>query len=76
MCGASMTEIVKVQRPVIGDEWLIYDKDKNHVEQLPDRLVSTYIKAAMRNDHVAYFGAAWSSIVGWGLSRRVKDQNW
>jgi hypothetical protein len=30
----------------------------------------------MRGDYKAFFKGAWSSIVGWGLSNRVKDQDW
>jgi hypothetical protein len=75
-----MTEIVKVQRPLMtnGDEpmWLIYDRERKHVEQVPEGAIPAYVKEAMGDDFKVYFVGAWSSIVGWGLSKRVGDQDW
>lgn len=72
--------IVKVRRSMVTSEeevqWLIYDKDRKHMEELPDRLIPNYVRAAMGDDHKAFFNAAWSSIVGWALSDRVGDQTW
>lgn len=75
-----MTETVKVQRPIVSNDprnpWLIYNKERSHVTEVPDAAIPTYVKAAMRGDMKAYFIGAWSSIVGWGLSKRVKDEDW
>lgn len=75
-----MTEIVKVQRPSTTNDpaapWLIYDKAERHIESRPGNLVRQAIKDAMGDDYKAYFVGAWSSVVGWGLSKRVKNQNW
>jgi hypothetical protein len=75
-----MTEIVKVQRPVVSSDshspWLIYDKSRKHVESKPDLVIPKHVRDAMKNDFKAYFRGAWSSIVGWGLGERVPDQGW
>lgn len=73
-----MTEIVKVQRPIvpIGADWLIYDKKRKHVTQVPEAIIPRYVKDAMGDDLKGYFVGAWSSVVGWGLSSRVSDQTW
>lgn len=75
-----MTETVKVQRPIVtsGGEslWLIYDKKRRHVTQVPDGAIPSNVKQKMGKDHKAFFTGAWSSIVGWGLSDRVKDEAW
>ena len=75
-----MTEIVKVQRPVMSTEehppWLMYDEGRKHVTEVDPRMVPQYVKDAMGDDFKAYFVGAWSSIVGWGLSERVADQDW
>ena len=69
-----MPEIVKVQIPLSGDgEALIYDKERKRIIQ---RHLSRHELKAMGGDVKAYFNAAWSSIVGWGLSQRVEDQDW
>ena len=70
-----MTEIVKVQVPIIGDPntCLVYDKAKKHVNQQP---LQDHVKRALRGDLKGYFKGAWSSVVGWGLSARVPDQDW
>ena len=72
-----MTEIVKVQRPMMTSDqslpWLIYDADRNHVTQVPEIAIPHHVRDAMGDDLKAYFIGAWSSIVGWGLSKRVSD---
>lgn len=69
-----MPEIVKVQIPLSGDgEALIYDKERKRIIQ---RHLLRHELEAMGGDVKAYFNAAWSSIVGWGLSQRVEDQHW
>ena len=69
-----MTEIVKVQIPLNGEgPALIYNKARKWVMQ---RELLDYEKKAMGDDMKAYFNATWSSIVGWGLGRRVEDQDW
>ena len=73
-------EIVKVQRPISTNDprapWLIYDKDRKHVEQKPSAAIRKDIRKAMGSDFKGYFKGAWSSVVGWGLSVRVEDQDW
>ena len=73
-------EIVKVQRPMMTTDpttpWLIYDKARKHQVTIPDAVIPKHVKDAMGDDFKAYFKGAWSSIVGWGLSERVKAQNW
>ena len=70
------TEFVKVQRPIVssisaeGEPWLIYDRARKHVQQLPSNLVPRHVREAMGSSYKAYFRGAWSSIVGWGLSNR------
>lgn len=69
-----MVEIVKVQIPLSGPgPALIYDKARKHMIQ---RELVRHELEAMGGDVKAYFNAAWSSIVGWGLSQRVEDQDW
>jgi hypothetical protein len=72
-----MTQIVKVQRPIMTNDpdqpWLMYDRERKHVTEVPDAIVPAYVKTAMREDYKAYFVGAWSSIVGWGLTERVSD---
>jgi hypothetical protein len=73
-------EIVKVQRPIHTTDpdlpWLIYDRAEKHVEQRPARMVRREVKDKMGADYKAFFKGAWSSVVGWGLSERVADQDW
>ncbi len=73
-----MTEIVKVQRPVFTTDpmspWLMYDREKKHMVEVPGAVIPAHVKEAMGDDPKAYFVGAWSSVVGWGLSERVSDQ--
>jgi hypothetical protein len=75
-----MTETVKVQRPISTNDpdepWLIYDKARKHQTNVPARLIPAHVREAMGGDFKAFFTGAWSSIVGWGLSSRVKDPGW
>jgi hypothetical protein len=73
-----MTETVKVQRPLFPPDgpWLIYGRNHKHSREVPHFLIPDYVKKAMGDDKKAYFVGAWSSIVGWGLSSRVKDEDW
>lgn len=67
-------EIVKVQVPLNGPgPALIYDKDKKHMIL---RKLLAHEMEAMGDDVKAYFKGAWSSVVGWGLSNRVEDEDW
>jgi hypothetical protein len=47
----NMTEIIKVQRPLssneLGDPWLLYDKNRSHVEQRTEGYISEQVKAAL-----------------------------
>lgn len=71
-------EIVKVQMPLsqpyaIGTMLLVYDKKQKHMKQQPcDR----YTFEKLNGDYKAFFKGAWSSVVGWGLSDRVEDEDW
>ena len=68
-------EIVKVQVPIIGDksQVLIYDRGRKHMVHQP---LTNDVKARLKGDLKGYFKGAWSSIVGWGISERVPDQDW
>lgn len=72
-------EIVKVQRalasshPAGYEQVLVYDKARKHMTEQP---LTSDVREKMGSDMKAYFKGAWSSIVGWGLSERVKDQGW
>ena len=70
-------EIVKVQVPLnLGEgpvEVLIYDQNRRHVVVQP--LVADTAKK-LGADKKGYFKATWSSVVGWGISERVSDQDW
>ena len=74
-----MTEIVKVQRPFMTSDpdapWLIYDAKRKHVTHVPEMIIPKEVKDAMGDDFKAYFIGAWSSVVGWGLSKRVPDEH-
>lgn len=69
-------EIVKVQTPIFGGTLgmcLVYDKKRKHTALQP---LESHVKEALDGDVKGYFNAAWSSIVGWGISGRVEDQAW
>ena len=73
-----MVEIVKVQRtisPPDGD-WLIYDRRQKHMVQVPAGVIPAHVRQAMGSAYKALFVGAWSSVVGWGLSKRAPDQDW
>jgi len=74
MEGLDMSEIVKVQIPLGGPgPALIYDKAQKYSVM---RNLTRDEEKAMGDDVKAYFKASWSSVVGWGLSQRVEDQDW
>ncbi len=68
-------EIVKVQIPLAGDRriGLVYDKARKHMIEQP---ILEDTRKALKGDLKGYFRAAWSSVVGWGISERVPDQDW
>ena len=69
-----MVEIVKVQITLSGPgPALIYDKNRKH---MVTRALVNHELEMMGDDVKAYFNGAWSSVVGWGLSQRVEDQDW
>jgi len=69
-----MSEIVKVQIPLDGPgPALIYDKARKYSIM---RNLTRHEEKAMGDAVKAYFKATWSSVVGWGLSQRVEDQDW
>lgn len=73
-------QIVKVQKPLFSTEssppWLISDRWGRHVTEVPAAAIPQHVKAAMSTTHRAYFNGAWSSVVGWGLSDQVEEQDW
>ena len=73
-------EIVKVQRPIMTNDdqqpWLIYDRKRKHRTIVPAGAIPAHVKKALGGDFKGYFTGAWSSVVGWGLSDRVADQDW
>jgi hypothetical protein len=75
-----MTDIIKVQRPLMTNDesapWLIYDKSRKRQQQIPESVVPPAVVKAMGNDAKGYFEGYWSSIVGWAIGKRVKNQDW
>jgi hypothetical protein len=75
-----MTDIIKVQRPLMTNDesvpWLIYDKSRKRQQQIPESVVPPAAVKAMGNDAKGYFEGRWSSIVGWSIGKRVKEQDW
>lgn len=41
-----------------------------------EQFVPNYVETALGGDERGFFCAAWSSVVGWGISGRVSDQDW
>ena len=70
-----MVEIVKVQVPLFGGrgQMLVYDRKRKHVNEQPLLLD---VQRQLKGDAKGYFKAAWSSVVGWGISERVPDEDW
>lgn len=73
-----MTEIVKVQVPLAGaavgtERCLVYAKGRKHVSEQP---IPDAARKALGDDPKGYFNGTWSSIVGWAIADRVKDQDW
>ena len=69
-------EIVKVQVPLntaSRDHVLVYDRERKHMVEMP---LLSHVAEQLGSDAKGYFRAAWSSVVGWGISTRVADQNW
>jgi hypothetical protein len=56
----NMTDI---QRPLssndLGDPWLLYDKNRSHVEQRTEGFINEQLKAAMGDAPKGYFQAEW-----------------
>lgn len=71
-----MMEIVKVQRPLVGDDWLVYAKGRVRSQVLPKFVIPAYVREKMGDDLKGYFEARWSSIVGWAIGDRVAEQEW
>jgi hypothetical protein len=75
-----MTDIVKVQRPLMTNDadipWLIYDKSHKRSQQLPQRVIPPAAVRALGNDPKGYFEGHWSSMFGWVIGKRVKNQDW
>lgn len=78
-----MTEIVKVQRPIGGNDpenhWLIYDESRECQNMIPQDRIPMGVQVAMRNDAKAFFKATLiPSLVGdlWDIHERVPNQDW
>lgn len=74
-------EIVKVQRPLAGNDpaapWLIYDKARKRSQTLPEKDVQARVRDEMGEDAKAFFEASWAGDrLGWALGPRVKNQEW
>lgn len=73
-------EIVKVQQPLSSTEadppWLIYAKGHDRQQMLPKGAIPSAVVKAMGHDARAFFKAHYSSVVGWAINERVKDQDW
>jgi len=41
-----------------------------------EQILNNYTREQMGTDREAFFKAAWSSVVGWGISERVPDPGW
>ncbi len=74
-----MTEIVKVQRPLMTNgedpQWLIYGKGRTNMQVVSESQIPDKVKTAMRTSFKAYFRASWTP-GGWSLGAQVKDRNW
>lgn len=75
-----MTDIIKVQRPLSTTDptipWLIYDKSRHRQQQIPQSVVPPRAVKDMGSDLKGYFEGTWSSIVGWAIGKRVRNQEW
>lgn len=65
-----MPETVKVQITTDG-EAAIYDRAEKHRVVRP---LLPHEQKLMGSDTKAYMRGAWSSVVGWGISARVPDE--
>ncbi|MCB8880076.1 hypothetical protein ACELLULO517_07505 [Acidisoma cellulosilytica] len=67
--------IVKVQRPLSGGDgrYLVYAEGKSRMCEQP---IPPAAKKSLGDDLKGYFNAHYSSIVGWAVNERVKDQSW
>jgi hypothetical protein len=74
-----MTEIIKIQRPLsentLGNPWLLYDKNRVHVEQRAEAFINEGVKAAMRGASKGYFQADWTDD-GWKIGAQVLAEDW
>jgi hypothetical protein len=74
----NLRKIVKVERPspTSGlDPWLIFDKNRAHVEQRGASFVDEEIPNAMGDASNGFFQADWSAD-GWKIGDKVLDENW
>ena len=73
------TEIVKVQRPLSSNQpdpgWLIYDRNRKHMEECPEGDVPKHVRDALSKDLKGYFQASWSA-AGWDLGVKAPDEDW
>lgn len=56
-------ETVKIQRPLARNDddapWLVYNRSREHMDQIPQRLVPQRVRAEMRRETKGYFSAEW-----------------
>ncbi len=73
-----MIDTIKVQRPLFPPDgpWLIYGKGPKNMQIRPAAAVPKPVKAAMGNDHRAFFIGHWSPGVGWTIGDRVPNEPW
>lgn len=74
------TQIIKLQRPLASShkdpEWLVYDKDRLHLEYISEKGLPERIKTKMTGLNKAYFSAVWEKNYGWVFNDFVEDQDW
>lgn len=70
-----MSEIVKVQVPIVGNKslCLVYAKGRRNMVEQP---VPDAARKALNGDLKGYFKGTWSSVVGWAINERVAAQDW
>jgi hypothetical protein len=65
-------EIVKVERQssASGQQWLIFDQSRKHVETRAAALISAHVQEALGHETEGYFQGHWSA-QGWKLGGKV-----
>lgn len=75
----NMTEVIKIEKPLssndLGDPWLLYDKNRAHLEERTEGFISEKVKAALGDASKGYFQAEWTS-EGWKIGDHVMAEDW